>query len=165
MCPLETPLLRAARERGLKAANGSEMLIAQAAIAFERWTGVGGMAEVMRAAVAPLLADTDGRRPALGCAWSVPRELGRDPSRPSASETTDGPGAAARPDRTRPGLIYDGKSAERPRARPRRARTIAWDRALTANVDAEVELGVVIGTLAWTSRRTRRRAMSSATRS
>jgi shikimate 5-dehydrogenase len=33
------------------------MLIAQAAIAFERWTGVGGMAGVMRAAVAPLLAD------------------------------------------------------------------------------------------------------------
>ena len=29
----------------------------QAAIAFERWTGVGGMADVMRAAVAPLLAD------------------------------------------------------------------------------------------------------------
>jgi shikimate 5-dehydrogenase len=33
------------------------MLIAQAAIAFERWTGVGGMAGVMRVAVAPLLAD------------------------------------------------------------------------------------------------------------
>ena len=55
--PVETQLLRAARERGLKAANGSEMLIAQAAIAFERWTGVGGMAGVMREAVAPLLAD------------------------------------------------------------------------------------------------------------
>jgi shikimate dehydrogenase len=55
--PSETPLLRAARARGLRAANGSEMLIAQAAIAFERWTGVGGMAGVMRAAVAPLLAD------------------------------------------------------------------------------------------------------------
>jgi shikimate dehydrogenase len=55
--PQETALLRAARARGLRAANGSEMLIAQAAIAFERWTGVGGMAEVMRAAVAPLLAD------------------------------------------------------------------------------------------------------------
>ena len=27
--------------------------------------------------------------------------------------------------------------------------TLAWDRALTANVDAEVELGVVIGTAAW----------------
>jgi shikimate dehydrogenase len=55
--PVETPLLAAARAHGLRAANGSEMLIAQAAIAFERWTGVGGMAGVMRAAVAPLLAD------------------------------------------------------------------------------------------------------------
>lgn len=55
--PSETPLLRAARARGLRAANGSEMLIQQAAIAFERWTGVGGMADVMRTAVAPLLAD------------------------------------------------------------------------------------------------------------
>ena len=55
--PAETPLLTAARARGLRAANGSEMLIAQAAIAFERWTGVGGMAGVMRDAVAPLLAD------------------------------------------------------------------------------------------------------------
>jgi len=59
--PPETPLLRAARTRGLRAANGSEMLIAQAAIAFERWTGVAGMADVMRAAVAPLLADAAGR--------------------------------------------------------------------------------------------------------
>lgn len=55
--PPETPLLRGARERGLRAANGSEMLIAQAAIAFERWTGVSGMAGVMRDAVAPLLAE------------------------------------------------------------------------------------------------------------
>jgi shikimate dehydrogenase len=55
--PFETPLLAAARARGLNAANGSEMLIAQAAIAFERWTGVGGMTSVMRAAGAPLFAD------------------------------------------------------------------------------------------------------------
>jgi shikimate dehydrogenase len=55
--PPETPLLRAARARGLRAANGAEMLIQQAAIAFERWTGVSGMAGVMREAVAPLLAD------------------------------------------------------------------------------------------------------------
>jgi len=59
--PPETPLLRAARARGLRAANGSEMLIAQAAAAFELWTGVGGMADVMRAAVAPLLADPAAR--------------------------------------------------------------------------------------------------------
>jgi shikimate dehydrogenase len=55
--PAETPLVAMARERGLRAANGSEMLIAQAAIAFERWTGVGGMSDVMRSAVEPLLAD------------------------------------------------------------------------------------------------------------
>jgi shikimate dehydrogenase len=55
--PAETPLVAAARARGLRAANGSEMLIAQAAIAFERWTGIGGMDDVMREAVAPLLAD------------------------------------------------------------------------------------------------------------
>jgi shikimate dehydrogenase len=55
--PFETPLLAAARARGLNAANGSEMLIAQAAIAFERWTGIGGMADVMREAVAPLFAN------------------------------------------------------------------------------------------------------------
>lgn len=59
--PPETPLLWAARARGLRAANGSEMLIQQAAIAFERWTGVGGMADVMRAAVTPLLADATAR--------------------------------------------------------------------------------------------------------
>ena len=55
--PAETPLLAAARARSLRAANGSEMLIHQAAIACERWTGVGGMAGVMREAVEPLLAD------------------------------------------------------------------------------------------------------------
>jgi shikimate dehydrogenase len=59
--PAETPLVAAAKARGLRAANGSEMLIAQAAIAFERWTGVGGMAGVMREAVAPLLADSTVR--------------------------------------------------------------------------------------------------------
>jgi shikimate dehydrogenase len=57
--PAETPLVAAARAAGHRAANGSEMLIAQAAIAFERWTGVGGMADVMRAAVEPLLADPE----------------------------------------------------------------------------------------------------------
>jgi shikimate dehydrogenase len=55
--PPQTPLLATARARGLKAANGSEMLIQQAAIAFQRWTGVDGMADVMRAAVMPLLDD------------------------------------------------------------------------------------------------------------
>jgi shikimate dehydrogenase len=55
--PAETPLLAAARERGLRTSNGAEMLIAQAVIAFERWTGVPDTADVMRAALLPLLAD------------------------------------------------------------------------------------------------------------
>ncbi len=56
--PPETPLVANARARGLRAENGSEMLVQQAVIAFERWTGVRGMAPVMRAAVAPLLVDS-----------------------------------------------------------------------------------------------------------
>lgn len=53
--PLETELLRAARARGLRAAGGAGMLVAQAVIAFRRWTGAGDVTDVMRAAVAPLL--------------------------------------------------------------------------------------------------------------
>ncbi len=53
--PPETELARRVRERGLNAANGAEMLVAQAEIAFARWTGVEGSAAVMRAAVEPLI--------------------------------------------------------------------------------------------------------------
>jgi shikimate dehydrogenase len=38
--PLETPLLRAARARGLTTIDGLEMLVGQAAVAFERFFGV-----------------------------------------------------------------------------------------------------------------------------
>ena len=55
--PSETPFVHEARARGLRAANGGEMLVAQAAIAFERWTGIDGMEDVMRSAVRPLLDD------------------------------------------------------------------------------------------------------------
>jgi shikimate dehydrogenase len=55
--PPETELVRRARERGLRAANGAGMLVAQAAIAFRRWTGVEDASEVMRAALEPLLAE------------------------------------------------------------------------------------------------------------
>jgi 2-keto-4-pentenoate hydratase/2-oxohepta-3-ene-1,7-dioic acid hydratase in catechol pathway len=50
--------------------------------------------------------------------------------------------AAARPPRP---LIY-GKAAS---SVVGDGATLRWDRSLTANVDAEVELGVVIGTAAW----------------
>ena len=53
--PPETELVRRMRERGLSAANGAEMLVAQAEIAFARWTGVEGSAAVMREAVDPLI--------------------------------------------------------------------------------------------------------------
>ena len=38
--PMETPLLAAARARGIPCANGLGMLVHQAALAFELWTGV-----------------------------------------------------------------------------------------------------------------------------
>src|ERR671919_1304848 len=63
-------------------------------------------------------------------------------SRPSAIYTVglnyDGPGAAPRPPRP---LIY-GKA---PSSVAAHGDTMTWDRELTPNVDAEVELGVVIG--------------------
>ena len=49
--PAESELLRMARERGLRTANGLGMLVNQAAIAFERWTGVADAGPVMREAL------------------------------------------------------------------------------------------------------------------
>jgi shikimate dehydrogenase len=49
--PPETPLVRAATERGLRVCNGMEMLIRQGEIAFERWTGIGSTAGIMRDAL------------------------------------------------------------------------------------------------------------------
>ncbi len=56
--PAETELVARARARGLRACNGAEMLIAQAVIAFRRWTGVEDPSQVMREALAPLLAES-----------------------------------------------------------------------------------------------------------
>lgn len=55
--PAETELLAQARRRGLRACNGAEMLVAQAAIAFRRWTGSDDPSQIMRRALAPLLAE------------------------------------------------------------------------------------------------------------
>lgn len=49
--PPETPLVRAATARGLVVCNGLEMLVRQGEIAFERWTGIGSTADVMRDAL------------------------------------------------------------------------------------------------------------------
>jgi shikimate dehydrogenase len=52
--PAETPFLRAARARGLRAENGLGMLARQGAIAFEIWTGIPAPFPVMRSALADL---------------------------------------------------------------------------------------------------------------
>jgi shikimate dehydrogenase len=50
----ETPLVAAARERGCAVVDGLDVLVAQGAASFERWTGVAAPVEVMRAAVRSL---------------------------------------------------------------------------------------------------------------
>lgn len=54
--PPETPLIAAARKRGLRATNGLEMLLQQAAKSFELWTGQSAPIEAMKRATkeAPL---------------------------------------------------------------------------------------------------------------
>ena len=49
--PPESELLHRTRARGLRAANGLGMLVAQAEIAFERWTGKQTSGPIMRAAL------------------------------------------------------------------------------------------------------------------
>jgi shikimate dehydrogenase len=48
--PAITPLVAAARERGVTAVNGLGMLIHQAALAFQHWTGLDPPLEAMSAA-------------------------------------------------------------------------------------------------------------------
>ncbi len=55
--PLETPLLAAARASGAATVDGFGMLVHQAAIAFELWTGVPAPVDVMRQAGIATLAD------------------------------------------------------------------------------------------------------------
>ena len=49
--PMETPFLAACRARGIPCTNGLGMLVYQAALAFEQWTGVDAPVDAMRAAV------------------------------------------------------------------------------------------------------------------
>jgi len=56
--PLETPLLAAARKRGLAAVDGLGMLLHQAVPGFERWFGV--TPEVTDELRAVIVADIEG---------------------------------------------------------------------------------------------------------
>jgi shikimate dehydrogenase len=49
--PLETPFLRSARRAGLRTSSGLGMLVEQAALSFERWTGAPAPRAAMRSAV------------------------------------------------------------------------------------------------------------------
>jgi shikimate dehydrogenase len=51
--PVETPLLAAARARSVPGTNGLGMLVHQAALSFELWTGVDAPLDAMRAAAEP----------------------------------------------------------------------------------------------------------------
>ena len=50
--PLETPWLRRARDVGAPTVGGLGMLVHQAALAFEQWTGVPAPLDAMHAAAA-----------------------------------------------------------------------------------------------------------------
>jgi shikimate dehydrogenase len=58
--PLETPLLRAAAARGAHAVDGLGMLVHQAALQVEGWTGGEAPLEVMRAAARRALGEEAG---------------------------------------------------------------------------------------------------------
>ena len=55
--PGGTALLAEARRRGATVVTGMEILIAQGAASFERWTGTTAPREAMRAAVAEIAQD------------------------------------------------------------------------------------------------------------
>jgi shikimate dehydrogenase len=57
--PPDTRLVRAATARGLNVCNGMEMLVRQGEIAFERWTGIGSTADVMRSALEKWLGGSE----------------------------------------------------------------------------------------------------------
>jgi shikimate dehydrogenase len=58
--PLETPLLAAARARGLRTIDGTRMLLHQGAAAFAAWTGRPAPLAVMEAALMRAIAGATG---------------------------------------------------------------------------------------------------------
>jgi len=68
--PLETQLLRVARERGARGAHGAGMLARQGALALERWTGKQAPAELMESVIVDTLSQR--RRSERGAAPGEP---------------------------------------------------------------------------------------------
>ena len=68
--PARTALIEAAERQGVRTCNGLGMLVQQAAVSFELWTGIPAPLQVMRAAATAALegnSGTDGGgRPAEG---------------------------------------------------------------------------------------------------
>jgi shikimate dehydrogenase len=60
--PPDTPLVRAAEERNLSVCNGTEMLVRQAEVAFEHWTGLADTADIMRHALTTWLPHSEAER-------------------------------------------------------------------------------------------------------
>jgi shikimate dehydrogenase len=60
--PLRTPLVEQAAQRGARSSNGVSMLVHQAAVAFEHWTGQVAPVDAMRAAVDAHLGAQEGGR-------------------------------------------------------------------------------------------------------
>jgi len=63
--PWETPLLKAARAKGIAALNGFGMLVHQAGVAFELWTGIPAPVEAMTAAVSSKITVNSDQQPHL----------------------------------------------------------------------------------------------------
>ena len=64
--PLETKLIKSAKERGCKTVNGVGMLVYQGALAFEIWTGRKPPIEIMKKAVLESVVGPGGLEPPTG---------------------------------------------------------------------------------------------------
>ena len=127
--PMETPFLAAARARGIHAVNGLGMLVHQAALAFESWTGLDAPVAAMRVAAARTTMGerTHDRRPRRRVL--DPRAGGRVVPRPG-DHACPAQGAGVRAARRRraaglddaPGVGHR-RSPARSSAPPRRAST------------------------------------------
>ena len=69
-----TAFLEQAREMGIRGANGSEMLLHQGAVAFERWWGVSPSLDAMRQALGNRKAVDQGTPPSPGDRRPLPSQ-------------------------------------------------------------------------------------------